>query len=92
MLTPNNSGALIASTCGSSPRPTKLQTISPILLSIINGTHIVETPASIADESVSAEELVKSYVFGKVDRYSQHWTPIKKENSNIGAVYCPSVL
>ena len=60
-------------------------------------THIVDTPASIADDSVSADEGEQA-ISARLGRhlnatyYLQHWSPIKNANSNTGAVYCPSAL
>ena len=51
----------MASTCGSSPSPTKLCRGGTIHderregATVLLKTHIVETPASIAEESVRAE-------------------------------------
>ena len=56
--TAKSSGARIASTCGSSPRPTKLDghsmSVSSVEICLEQLTYIVDTPASMADESVSA--------------------------------------
>ena len=58
--TPNSAGARMASTCGSSPSPTKLCGGGTMYderregALVLLKTHMVETPASIAEESVSA--------------------------------------
>lgn len=54
-------------------------------------THIVDTPASMADESVSAVERI-SFAPMPTAVYSQHCNPMRKAKSMTGAVYCPSTL
>ena len=57
-------------------------------------TYIVETPASIADESVSAVSgQYQRPVSRNIEALDvQLWRPMRNANSTTGAVYCPSAL
>lgn len=56
-------------------------------------TYMVDTPASMADESMSARRrnALEKEILSAVG-YLQHCRPIRKAKSTTGAVYCPSVL
>ena len=57
-------------------------------------TYIVDTPASIAEESVSAVQGVLAVRTRDRERGGsvQHCKPMRKAKRTTGAVYCPSAL
>lgn len=58
--TPKSSGALIARTWGSSASPTKLHGVGVSLhqrgVGTVGSTYMVDTPASMEDDNVNAED------------------------------------
>ena len=57
--------------------------------------YIVDTPASMAEDRVKANNKALSIcneVVITFARYLQHCKPIKNAKRSTGAVYCPSVL
>lgn len=94
--TPKSAGARMARTCGSSPRPTKLKKrmSDTSAQTEIPETYIVETPASIAEDRVSAVKDRHQRTCRRARKlgYAQHCKPIRNANKMTGAVYCPSVL